>query len=184
MVFSKASQPGFTMMEAMIAVASIGVISALVLPSVLYLTGTSTSLARTKNMASSIMSATALYEKNNPGITPSDALAIADDTKYTNKFTSGTAITSGPACSPTSPCYNFSDGSVLMANPWTPTASSTTYFTFRYDPDGTGSTPPVDFVVNFDTGRLTTSDIYKAETADAIAPSAHDPGYVTPWTQQ
>ena len=196
MKLQSSKSSGFTLAEILIALGLLGVIAAFTIPKVLQSTGSSRSAAVFKETAAAVAGAFSTYTLNNTlaaanhfGTFTTNAttgsLNFVRESIATDVMTAGTGGTA--ACSATNPCIVTHMGSWIQyspANTFGGTAA-TNGVQFAIDPDGAGSTAPVQMYL-YANGRITTvGSGATVPTSGAgytgVANSA-DPAYVNNWS--
>ena len=151
---------GFSLMEMVIALVIVGVIAVFMIPTFLVTVSNDTLNNKIKTVMQQIQVDVIRYKQANPNATIASSDLVERNSKFISKDFPGAPTAAdnlititGAQCSATTPCYIFSDNTVIQTSV---NISGDGYLYFNVDPDGAGPVGGMTMLYNYDKNRITT----------------------------
>ncbi len=193
MIVSPKRTDGYNIFEVLLALSFVGLVTVMMMSGVIYSSNDNTALFKAKNICSQIKTAAFRYKQTEPPLAtltaPVSGIVVApggveimNRMNYVTKVNDNSITVDGEPCGFARTCYKFADGGVLQMDQLQGNGvgvpfDDDSYFQFNYDPDGEGAAAPINLILFYTTGRVTTLGAMNNNPA-------LDPGYVYSWTKQ
>lgn len=188
---------GFTLSEALVSIALLGVLASLLIPAMSTNVGKEKLMGVGKQTATEIGRAYAIYSKNQFPTEETTSAEIMDNVGYVRKILDGSqsvqlsgledrAATETYTCSEETQCLLLQNGGILMYSPEATFGATLSNAAMRFllDPDGSGPHTGIVFLLYF-RGRVSTQTLSPEailSDGDWLPDQVNDPDYIEDWT--
>jgi prepilin-type N-terminal cleavage/methylation domain-containing protein len=175
---------GFTLAELLIALAILGVIATFTIPKILSASANGQNTAVAKEAASMINGAYTTYTLQNTLTTGTTAGVLTQYMNYVSVDTATDYGASQATCAAGVPCLKLHNGGIVQYSTTQDFSATTGAIIFIVDPDGAGTTGPVQ-LIQFYGGRMTTRGANGADPTTSgdggLTNVTTDPAYLQNW---
>lgn len=191
-------QNGFTLSEALVSIALLGVLASMLVPALTTNVGKEKLMGVSKQTATEIGRAYAIYSKNQFPTEDTTSAEIMENVGYVRKIKDdshsvqldgieGNTEAATYTCSEETPCLLLQNGGLLMYRPDATFGATLSNAAMRFllDPDGSGPHTGIVFLLYF-RGRVSTQTLSpeaNLSDGDWLPNQIEDPNYIADWTR-